>query len=65
MSTSRVDQRLRQEARQFELRFGCESCAHFAPESGSCGNGYPTEPHLYIDLQRVDSLEFCKEFEVA
>lgn len=65
MSTSRVDQRLRQEARQFELRFGCESCAHFAPESGSCGNGYPTKPHLYIDLQRVDSLEFCKEFEVA
>jgi hypothetical protein len=65
MSTSLVDQRLRSEARQFGLRFGCESCVHFAPESGSCGNGYPTKPHLAIDLERVPALEFCKEFEVA
>jgi hypothetical protein len=65
MSTSLVDQQLRREARQFELRFGCESCVHFAPESGSCGNGYPTKPHLLIDLERVAALEFCKEFEVA
>jgi hypothetical protein len=65
MSTSRVDEQLRGEARQFVLRFGCESCAHFAPESLGCGNGYPTRPHLAIDLDRVETLEFCKDFEVA
>lgn len=65
MSTSRVDERLRGEAERFRLRFGCEDCAHFAPETRSCGNGFPTQPHAFIDLQRVHSLEFCKAFEVA
>lgn len=65
MTTSRVDSRLREEAARFALRFGCESCAHFAPETSACGNGYPTEPHRGIDLSRVASLAFCKEFEVA
>jgi hypothetical protein len=65
MTTSRVDERLRSEAARFALRFGCESCAHFAPETQSCGNGYPTAPHLRLDLTRVSGLEFCKEFEVA
>jgi hypothetical protein len=65
MSTSRVDEQLRLEARRFALRFGCESCAHFAPETARCGNGYPTAPHRGIDLERCESLEFCKDFEVA
>jgi hypothetical protein len=65
MTTSRVDERFRNEAERFDLRFGCQSCVHFAPETKRCGNGYPTTPHLCIDLARVDSLEFCKEFEVA
>jgi hypothetical protein len=65
MSQSPVDAQLREEARRFELRFGCESCVHFAPEGTRCANGYPTAPHLHIDLTRVQSLEFCKEFEVA
>jgi len=65
MTTSRVDERLRAEAERFLLRFGCEDCAHFAPETRACGNGYPTAPHLGIDLARVEALEFCKEFEVA
>lgn len=65
MSSSRVDQQLRAEVERFSFRFGCESCAYYAPESRSCGNGYPTEPHLQIDLSRVEALEFCKEFEVA
>ncbi len=65
MTTSRVDERLRGEAAQYRLRFGCEDCAHYAPETRACGNGYPTTPHLFIDLSRVHSLEFCKEFEVA
>ncbi len=65
MTTSRVDPVLRREAALFQLRFGCESCAHFAPEARACGNGYPTAPHLDVDLARVQSLEFCKEFEVT
>ena len=65
MTTSRVDERLKREAAQFALRFGCESCAHFAPETQSCGNGYPTAPHLGVDLLRVAGLEFCKEFELT
>jgi len=65
MTTSRVDQRLRDEAARFRLRFTCEACAHFAPESQRCGNGYPTAPHRDIDLAHVEALEFCKEFEVA
>ncbi len=65
MTTSRVDERLLKEAAQFGLRFGCENCAHFAPETGTCGNGYPTAPHLHIDLHNVSGLEFCKEFELT
>lgn len=65
MTTSRIDERLRREAAHFELRFGCESCAHFAPEARRCSNGYPTAPHLDVDLARAESLEFCKAFELA
>jgi hypothetical protein len=65
MTTSLVDERLRGEAARYALRFGCESCAHFAPETSRCGNGYPTEPHLGVELARVESLLFCKEFELS
>ena len=65
MTTSRVDERFLREAVQFGLRFGCQDCAHFAPETASCGNGYPTAPHLHVDLLRVRGLEFCKEFELS
>lgn len=64
MTTSRVDERLRTEAERFRLRFGCEHCAHFSPEARACGNGYPTAPHLGVELSRVETLEFCKEFEL-
>jgi hypothetical protein len=60
-----VDARLRDEAARYALRFRCEECAHFAPEHAACGNGYPTEPHRGVQLDRRISLEFCKEFELA
>jgi hypothetical protein len=60
-----IDARLRDEADRYALRFRCEECAHFAPERGACGNGYPTEPHRGVELDRRASLEFCKEFELA
>jgi hypothetical protein len=59
-----VDQRLRAEAAHFQLRFTCRDCVHFAAERRACANGYPTQAHLDIDLERADSLEFCKEFEL-
>ena len=60
-----VDQRLRDEAREFALRFGCEDCAHFVPEGALCANGYPTSPHAGVDLATKTHLEFCKEFELT
>lgn len=65
MTTSRVDTRLRDEAARFHLRFRCEECAHFSPEDGRCGNGYPTAPHRGVDLSVAQALEFCKEFELT
>jgi len=38
---------------------------HFAAERRACANGYPTDAHLEVDLERADSLEFCKEFELV
>lgn len=62
---TRVDDRLRNEAERFELRFGCEHCAHFDPPTRACANGYPAEPHLGVELKVRRELEFCKEFELV
>jgi hypothetical protein len=60
-----IDLRLREEARRFELRFTCESCVHFAEARRACANEYPTHPHLHVDLDQGEALEFCKEFELV
>lgn len=60
-----VDEELVEQARRFALCFTCETCAHFEPEAQRCGNGYPTEPHRAIALERVNELSFCKEYELA
>jgi hypothetical protein len=60
-----VDLQLREEARRFQLRFTCGDCVHFEAEQRVCANGYPTNPHLDVDLQQRASLEFCKEFELV
>jgi hypothetical protein len=62
---TRVDARLRREASQLSLRFGCEDCALFDVDHAGCSHGYPVEPHLHVRLEVVDQLEFCKEFELA
>jgi hypothetical protein len=62
---TRIDERLRDEARSYAFCFTCERCAHFAPETSKCGNGYPTEPHRDIELEARHELAFCKEFELA
>lgn len=62
---TRVDEQLRREASRFRLRFGCESCAHFEPEAQACANGYPNEAHKQVTLDRIETLSFCKDFELA
>lgn len=62
---TRVDDALREEAAQFRLRFRCEACAHFTPESGACANEYPNRVHREVRLESVQELEFCKEFELS
>jgi hypothetical protein len=60
-----VDLRLRRETAHFRFLFNCEACAHFAPETRACANGYPNLAHLSKRLEASSELEFCKEFELA
>jgi hypothetical protein len=62
---SAVDEQLRREVSKFVLRYTCDSCAHFDPEVGACGNGFPTAPHRDVDLARDREIVFCKLFELA
>ncbi len=58
---TRVDERLRDEARRFALRFACEDCAHF--DGARCGNGWPGRVARSLDEPGVTEIELCKEFE--
>jgi hypothetical protein len=61
---TRVDARLRLEARRYSLRFVCEECIHFDASLQSCANGYPAAPRRE-ELERECELAFCKEFELG
>lgn len=61
----RVDLRLLQEVREFELRFSCEDCAYFIPLSQRCALEYPNHEHLKRPLQNAAFVVFCKEFELG
>jgi hypothetical protein len=60
-----VDERLRREAASYDLRFTCEHCAHFVEEARACAHGYPAAPHRSLELAKLATLEFCKEFELV
>ena len=60
-----VDTRLVEEAAKFRLRFACPDCVHFQPESRTCSNGYPAQPHLETELVPGSVLFFCKSFELT
>ena len=60
-----VDERLRSEARTYELRYTCEHCAHFEAASGACAEGYPNAGHRETRIEDAPSLEFCKSFELS
>jgi hypothetical protein len=62
---TRVDERLRHEARVFELRHACEHCAHFEPERAVCAEGYPNDAHRDAPLEEGRIFVFCKSFELS
>jgi hypothetical protein len=61
---TRIDDRLRDEARRFRLAFACPDCASFDPEGDRCSLGFPHEPHRDATLDGRDQLTFCKAFEL-
>jgi hypothetical protein len=62
---TRVDERFREEAESFKLRFRCEDCMAYEQERGGCAHGYPNAEHVAAELGAAESVVFCKEFEVA
>ena len=60
---TRVDDRLRDEARRFSLRFACDDCAHFDATRARCSLGYPAAPRS--DALSEPEVELCKSFELV
>jgi hypothetical protein len=58
-----VDDRLREEAARFQLRFACDDCAHFDDARARCSLGYPAAPRR--DALSGTHLELCKEFDLG
>lgn len=61
---TRIDERLRQEAKTFRFQFSCEHCAHYDDINRRCAEGYPNEEHQSPLLDQEEML-FCKLFEGA
>lgn len=59
-----VDDRLREEAARFQLRFACPDCASFDEEHRACSLGFPPEPHLDPEIGLREVVTFCKAFEL-
>ena len=59
-----IDDRLRDEARRFDLRFACPDCASFDDEKGACSLGFPNEMHLDPRIEGRAQVIFCKAFEL-
>ncbi len=62
---TKVDERLRREADLYAFRFGCECCAAFDVDHGTCVHGYPNDQHARVQLTEVETVVFCKEFDLA
>lgn len=43
-----ADDRFKKEAKDYQLRFTCESCAWFDCEADECSHAYPNEAHKGI-----------------
>ena len=60
------DQRFRDQAERFALRFTCEDCALFDGPGGVCSQGYPEAEHRRVHYGDPSAeLVFCKDFDLA
>lgn len=59
-----VDDRLRDEAGRFALRFACPDCASFDDEARRCSLGFPIEAHVDPRVEGRAEIIFCKAFEL-
>lgn len=59
------DARFQEERSKYDLRFTCEDCAYFQPETTRCTHGFDTRSHRAerYAAEAADVL-FCKEFEL-
>ncbi len=57
------DERFREEASRFDLRYECEDCVLFDSLRG-CAHGYPNAEHLR-SARASDDLVFCQDFDLA
>lgn len=60
-----VDASLREEVRRLSLRYRCGDCAHFETITGTCAEGFPNDGHRDDSVERDDTIEFCKSFELG
>jgi hypothetical protein len=59
-----VDDRLRDEAQRFALRFACPDCASFDDDGRRCSLGFPVDPHIDPRVEDRPIVTFCKTFEL-
>lgn len=59
-------QSFRDQRARFALRFTCEDCAMWDPDSDACAHGYPTAEHRLLRYTDPTApLVFCKDFQLA
>ena len=57
--------RFREERARYGLRYTCDQCTYFDPDTGRCLHGYPNQQHLSESSGPPGELVFCKEFELV
>lgn len=60
------DERFRKERARYALRFCCESCAFFDPDTELCALGFPNEEHRVAHYRSPDvEIVFCKDYDLC
>ena len=60
-----LDQPLIDELALYRVRFCCDDCIHYEPDSAECSLGYPTLAHRAHLLTPGRTIIFCKTFELG
>ncbi len=59
-----VDRQLRDDIEAYGLKYACEDCSHFDPQSSLCSLGFVANPHRARAIEPGDTIVFCKTFEL-